>query len=194
MTALVAETNNNILTETKVLKEIEEVKEANENSKELENDIFDAVKQLSKETRPAFIDKDKTIKNGREECNNYRSYIEVYLRNKELAAGGYLSGTSYDDVPSSGSSGKSPDSKFVGYIISAEKKKPLIEFDKLINAVSQIDKNCGKYLYYTYYENMKPKDINAVLNLKNRYEGYRILNKAYFIVGCLADEVAMVVR
>ena len=185
MTALVAETNNNILTETKVLKEIEEAKETNENSKELENYIFDAVKQLSKETRPAFIDKDKTIKNGREECNNYRSYIEVYLRNKELAAGGYLSGTSYDDVPSSGSSGKSPDSKFVGYIISAEKKKPLIEFDKLINAVSQIDENCG---------NMKPKDINTVLNLKNRYEGYRVLNKAYFIVGCLADEVAMVAR
>lgn len=158
---------------------------------EIKNSVISAINLLKSEKSLHVIDKDKTIRNGREECNNYRSYIEIYLRNKELAAGGYLSGTSYDEVPSSGSSGKSPDSKFVGYIVSTEKKKPLIEFDKLINAVSQIDENCGKYLYMTYYENMKSKEINAALNLKNRYEGYRVINKAYFIVACLVDEVEM---
>lgn len=169
----------------------EKLENSTENSIKLKPEVINAIELLSAERVARLIDKEKSVKNGRAECDSYRQYIEVYLRNKELAEGGYLSGTRYDTIPSSGPSGKSADSKFAGYVIATEKKKPLIEFDNLINAVSQIDENCGKYLYMTYYENMKPKDINSALNLKNRYEGYRIIKKAYFIVACLVDEVVM---
>lgn len=186
------ETEENKETRNKDIGKEEKNEEKSTNEIDLNRaNVLAALSLLTSDATNAFIDKDKTIRNGKEECDSYREYIEIYLRNKELAAGGFLCGTSYGELPG-GSSGKSPDSKFIGYITTAEKKKPLQEFDKLLTSVAEMDERCAKYLYLTYYENLTPGKVNKELGLKNRFEGYRILKKAYFIVACLADEVVLI--
>lgn len=192
------ETIKEINKEVENIENTKDIKENKKNKENIENkidlnraNVLAALSLLTSDATNAFIDKDKTIRNGKEECDSYREYIEIYLRNKELAAGGFLCGTSYGELPG-GSSGKSPDSKFIGYITTAEKKKPLQEFDKLLVSVAEMDERCAKYLYLTYYKNLTPGKVNKELGLKNRFEGYRILKRAYFIVACLADEVVLI--
>ena len=156
----------------------------------LKKELLEAIKIICDEKYAKFINVKKTVRAGKEECESYRFYIELYKRNAIAREGGMMSTGSVMTATDEIGSGPA-DKKFLKYIRMGEKPKPLQEFDKIIEAVTEVDEQCGQYMYKLYYEEKTMKEINEEMNLKSRFEGYKIVNKMHFIVAVLAQEVSL---